>query len=293
MRDELCNIDRLRQRRGEKWSHYPADVLPAWVADMDFDIAEPIRAAVEDRLARSDCGYPAAGATGLPEILAARVREHFNWSVKPDQIELFNDVMQAVYFGLFAFSEEHDGILIQTPIYPPFIGATKASRRHPVLCPLILGAQHYEIDFDRLRASVDQATRVMLLCNPHNPTGRCFSRAELESLAEFCLERGMTIISDEIHADLVYAPHRHVPIASLSPEVAASTVSLMSASKAFNIAGICLAFVIFGSGSLRRRFAKLPRHLSGGDIGVKYRRRDRGLYRRPAMVRSRDANATR
>ena len=262
--DEL-DIDRLRQRRGEKWSHYPADVLPAWVADMDFDIAAPIRAAVEQRVALSDCGYPvAAKATGLLDVFCERVGRRFDWHVEPGQVELFSDVVQAIYFGLLTLANEGDGVVIQTPIYPPFLGSTQTTGRRPVLAPLQPGERGFEIDFDALRDSIDPGTKILLLCNPHNPTGRCFSRFELEQLAELALTFDLSIISDEIHADLVFSPHRHIPIASLSPEVAARTVTLMSASKAFNIAGICLAFAVFGGERVRNAYATLPTHVRGG-----------------------------
>ncbi|MGR9091379.1 MAG: MalY/PatB family protein, partial [Gammaproteobacteria bacterium] len=122
--DEL-DIKRLRQRSGEKWSHYPDDVLPAWVADMDFDIAAPIREAVEQRLALSDCGYPvAASETGLLEIFCERVGRRFDWRIEPGQVQLFSDVVQAIYFGLLGLADKGDGVVIQTPIYPPFLGST-------------------------------------------------------------------------------------------------------------------------------------------------------------------------
>ena len=259
------DIDRLRLRAGEKWSHYPPDVLPSWVADMDFEIAAPIRAAVEHCLSVSDCGYPVpADRTGLAEILSERVAERFGWRISPDRVELFTDVVQAIYFGLLALADDGEGVVIQTPIYPPFISATSTTERRLVFCPLSVGPGGFEIDFDQMRERIDAGTRVLLLCNPHNPSGRCFTRVELEGLASIALDHDLAIISDEIHADLVFQPHRHIPIASLSPEVAERTVTLMSASKAFNIAGICMAFAVFGGDSIRKRFAKIPRRLRGG-----------------------------
>ena len=265
MRIDDLNIESLRLRAGEKWAHYPADVLPAWVADMDFEISEPIRIAVERRLSNSDCGYPlTAVATGLPEIFSARVAERFGWKISPEQVDLFNDVVQAIHFGLLGLAGDGDGVVIQTPIYPPFIGAAVATQRRPVLCPLIAGPNGYEIDFDQVQQSIDDSTRILLLCNPHNPSGRCFTRSELEGLAEIALVDDLAIISDEIHADLVFNQSTHIPIASLSREIGERTVTLMSASKAFNIAGICLAFAVFGGDAIRKKFDKTPRHLRGG-----------------------------
>ncbi len=265
MNIDALDMERLRLRTGEKWTHYPPDILPSWVADMDFEIADPIRAAIECRLSVSDCGYPIpVERSPMAEILSARVAERFDWRISPGQVDLFTDVVQAIYFGLLALADEGEGVIIQTPIYPPFISATNSTRRRLVLCPLRTSPGGFEIDFDQLLDQVEPSTRILLLCNPHNPSGRCFSRGELEGLAGIALDKDLAIISDEIHADLVFEPCRHIPIASLSPEVAERTVTLMSASKAFNIAGIRLAFAVFGGDAIRKQFAKIPRHLRGG-----------------------------
>ena len=255
----------LFNRHGEKWSHYSEDVLPAWVADMDFPIAEPIQQAIRHRIDVSDCGYPvSARATGLPEIFCDRVARQFGWVIEPAQVDLFNDVVQAIYFGLLALANDGEGVVVQTPIYPPFISSTSVTKRRLVPCPLVSDDNGYKIDFDQLRLRTVSDAKILLLCNPHNPTGRSFNRQELETLADIVLANDMTIISDEIHADLVYEPNKHIPIASLSREIAERTVTLMSASKAFNIAGICMAFAVFGGEKIRQQFDQVPRHLRGG-----------------------------
>jgi cystathionine beta-lyase len=256
---------RLRLRRGQKWSLYPADVLPAWVADMDFEVAEPIRAALAERVANHDLGYPLAPArTDLPALFAARVAARFDWSIDPAEVVVLSDVVQGLYVGLETLSAPGDGVLILTPIYPPFLHAAAETGRRVVRCPLVAGASRYEIDFDALQAAVDGGTRVLMLCHPHNPSGRAFSRDELEALAALACRHDLVLISDEIHAELMLNGERHIPIASLSPEIAARTVTLMSASKAFNIAGLCMAFAHFGSRALRERFARVPPHTRGG-----------------------------
>ncbi|CAN0321489.1 unnamed protein product, partial [Phaeothamnion confervicola] len=256
---------RLRLRRGQKWSLYAAEVLPAWVADMDFEVAAPIRAALSERLANSDLGYPLAPArTDLPALFAARVATRFDWQINPADVLVLSDVVQGLYVGLETLCAPRDGVLIQTPIYPPFLHAAAETGRRAVLCPLVAGSTRYEIDFDALAASVDAGTRVLMICSPHNPTGRAFAREELEQLAALACRHDLTVISDEIHAELMLNGERHIPIASLSPEIAARTVTLMSASKAFNIAGLCMAFAHFGSQHLRERFEKLPAHTRGG-----------------------------
>ena len=256
---------KLRLRRGQKWSLYAAEVLPAWVADMDFEVAEPIRAALAERLANNDLGYPLAPArTDLPALFAARVASRFNWQIEPADVLVLSDVVQGLYVGLATLSAPGDGVLIQTPIYPPFLHAAAETGRRAVLCPLVAGSTRYEIDFDALAAAVDAGTRVLMLCNPHNPSGRAFGRDELSQLAALACRHDLTVISDEIHAELMLNSERHIPIASLSAEIAARTVTLMSASKAFNIAGLCMAFAHFGSRTLRERFEKLPAHTRGG-----------------------------
>ena len=179
----------LRQRQGEKWSHYEPDVIPAWVADMDFEIAAPIREAIKERLSRFDCGYPVAPHdTGLPAIFAERVAQKFNWDINQSQVELFNDVVQGIYFGLLSLSDKNDGVLIQTPIYPPFLSSVAETERRAITSELVRGAQHYEMDFDHLEAQVKQHNvRILLFCNPHNPSGRCFTKPELTRLAELVL----------------------------------------------------------------------------------------------------------
>lgn len=262
--DDL-NESRLRLRRGQKWSLYPAEVLPAWVADMDFEVAEPIRAALAERVANNDLGYPVApGRTDLPAMFAARVAERFHWSIDPADVLVLSDVVQGFYVGLETLCAPGDGVLIQTPIYPPFLHAAAETGRRAVLSPLVAAGNRYEIDFDALNAAVDAGTRVLMLCSPHNPSGRAFARDELEMLAALAERHDLTIISDEIHAELMLNGERHIPIASLAPEIAARTVTLMSASKAFNIAGLCMAFAHFGSKALRQRFEKMPAHIRGG-----------------------------
>jgi cysteine-S-conjugate beta-lyase len=255
----------LRRRRGEKWTQYPADVLPAWVADMDYRVADPIREALNERIAAGDLGYPVSPArSGLRELFCERVAARFGWAISAQQVVVINDVVQGLYLALQTFSEPGDGVIIQTPIYPPFLKAAKQTGRRAVVCPLQAGRSAFEIDFDQFEQAIDASTRVIALCNPHNPCGRAFSREELERIAEIAVRHDLVIVSDEIHADLVLDDTAHIPIASLSDAVAQRTLTLMSASKAFNIAGLCMAFAHFGSAELQARFERIPGHSRGG-----------------------------
>jgi cystathionine beta-lyase len=262
--DDL-DLAKLRRRRGEKWALHPADVLPAWVAEMDFPLAEPVRRAVQQALDLDDLGYPLNPRPGdLPTVFAERMRARFGWAVDPQRVDVLSDVVQGIYAAIHQFSEPGDGVVVQTPVYPPFLEAVRDTARRLVENPLVAGARGYEMDLDGLRAAADARTRILLLCNPQNPTGRAFARDELERLAELALERQLLVVSDEIHADLVLPDARHVPFATLGPEVEARTITLTSATKAFNIPGLRCAVAAFGSEALARRFRALPRHLLGG-----------------------------
>jgi cystathionine beta-lyase len=270
LRNPPIDLDAVRPQsrrpsRGEKWTLYPDDVLPLWVADMDFPVAEPIRRVLRFAVERSDLGYPIHPApTDIGEITAARMQERFGWQVDPGQVEVLCDVVQGLAVSLLQYSEPGQGAVVQTPIYPPFLSNVRATGRRLIENPLARGATGYEVDLDALRASIDPGTRLLLLCNPHNPTGRVFRRAELEGMAELALRHDLVVVTDEIHADLVFSGSRHIPFASLAPEVALRTVTLTAASKAFNIAGLRCGVAIFGSDARKRRFDALPRHVRGG-----------------------------
>jgi cystathionine beta-lyase len=257
--------DTLRCRTGEKWQVYADDIIPAWVADMDFPVAEPIRRRLRRALEVSDLGYPLhPRPTGIPELFVERMERRFGWLPDVRRLELLSDVVQGIYVALEAYSERGQGVVVQTPIYPPFLQAVREMGRALVENRLVAGKDGYEIDFDALRTDVERDTRILLLSHPHNPTGRVFRREELAALAEIVLERDLIVVSDEIHADLVFPGQRHIPFASLGPEVEARTVTLTSATKAFSIAGLRLGVGAFGSADLRKRFLEVPRHIRGG-----------------------------
>ena len=270
----------LHTRLSEKWHTYPAEIHPAWVAEMDFPLAEPVRVVLERAVDRFDVGYPIAPhETGLREAFCERMQRLYGWDTKPARVEVLTDVVQGLYLGLLAWSAPGDGAVIQTPIYPPFFDAVRETGRRLIehrLQPRDTPRGHgsgddrpgYALDVDPLRERTDERTRVLLLCNPHNPTGRVFRRDELEAVAALAHERDWVVVVDEIHQDLVFPPDRHIPFATLSEDAAARTVTLTSATKAFNIPGLRTAVAHFGSSDLQRRFnAAVPRHVRGG-IGL-------------------------
>ena len=258
-------LEALRRRRGAKWNRYPPDVLPAWVADMDFDPAAPIRAGIERMMEAGDLGYsPKLPESGLPEAFAAWAARRFpGWEASPQRMVAIADIVQGIHLAIEAYTRPGDGICTLTPVYPPFLQAVAETGRRLDHCTMVRGGDRYEIDFDALRAAIDGRTRILLLCTPHNPLGRVFERGELEELARIAIERDLVVIADEIHADVVYRGHRHIPFASLGPEAEARTVTMTSATKSFNIAGLRCALVIFGSDRLAERFNAWPERIRG------------------------------
>jgi cystathionine beta-lyase len=262
--DDL-EIAALRRRTGEKWTQYAADVLPAWVADMDFPVAEPIARTMAEAVRSNDLGYPVNPTpSSLPTVFAKRALERYGWQVDPHRVLVITDVVQGIYLGIHTLSAPGDGVVVQTPVYPWFLSAVSELDRRRVANQLVEGPRGYEIDFDDLRAKIDARTRILLLCSPQNPTGRVFTKSELERLAEIAIERDLIVISDEVHGDLAFPGHRYIPIATLGPEIEARTLTLSSATKAFNMAGLRCGVAVFGSDALKARFQALPSHLRGG-----------------------------
>lgn len=257
--------DQLRQKRGMKWTRYAADVLPAWVADMDYPVAPAILSAIRDMLDGQDLGYPRHDAPQrVFDAFAHWMRSRHGWQADTANMLACDDVVQMLHACILIFSQPGEGVIIQTPIYPPFLAAVAQNGRRLVENRLLQGARQWDIDFDGLRAGIDGGTRLLMLCNPHNPTGRVFTKAELEKLAVLVIEHDLIVVADEIHMDLTFVPNKHIPIASLGAEIAARTITLTSASKAFNVAGLHCAVAHFGSAELRARFNQLQPRLLGG-----------------------------
>ncbi len=255
----------LRTRRGAKWHYYADDVMPAWVADMDFAVAPPVQAAIARIVDEQDYGYPYRdGEDTLVAAFVERMQSRFGWTVDPDLVQPVTECVQCMYATALAFSEPGEGIVLQTPIYPPFLGAVEKTGRRLVENRLKDDGSRYVLDVEGLRSVVDETTRILMICNPHNPTGRVFTREELMALGNLAVERDLVILCDEIHADLLYPGARHIPMGSLSPEIAARTITITSATKGFNIAGLRCAVMHFGSAALRDRMAaQIPSYLMG------------------------------
>ncbi len=261
------NFDRIIDRRASesaKWHAYAPDVLPMWVADMDFRSPEPVIQALHQRVEHGVFGYP-CDSQELTDMIVARLARLYNWKVEPEAIVFLPGVVTGFNLAAHALTEPGDGILLQTPVYYPMLRVP--GNTHCTLDQMELTRRpdgQYEIDFDAFEAAITDRTRIFLLCNPHNPVGRVFRRDELERMATICLRHNVILCSDEIHCDLVFSGHRHIPIATLSSEVEARTITLMAPSKTYNIAGLHCSVAIIPNGELRKQFNAARRGLVPG-----------------------------
>jgi cystathionine beta-lyase len=261
------NFDVCPARQGtesEKWGKYPADVLPLWVADMDFISPEPVRQALLERVAQGIFGY----GRDLPELrdlIVARLAERYAWQILPEDIVFMPGAVRGFNLACHALAEPGGGVLAQTPLYPPALAAPQNAGLNLQVTELRQepdGA--YSVDWESFEAALTPETRLFILCNPHNPVGRVFRPDELSRMAEACLRRGVTICSDEVHADLLYYGQVHTPIAALDPEIARHTITLMAPSKTFNIAGLDCSYAIIQNPELRQRYQLAARGLVSG-----------------------------
>ncbi len=253
---EDLDLDRLRRRRSEKWRLHPPDVLPAFIAEMDYDLAEPVLAALRAAVDLSDCGYATPG--GLGETFAAFAAARHGWAVDPGRVHLVPDVMAGVDVLLQLATEPGDGVVINTPVYPPFFAHIANGHRRVVEVPLVRAEGRWELDFAGLEAAFAAGARGYLLCNPHNPTGRVFSADDLDRIASLAHAYGVIVLADEIHASLTLPGARHTPFVSLGGAAAEHGITLASASKAFNVAGLKGAVAVAGSPAGQRLLARLP-----------------------------------
>ena len=258
----LPELERLTSLTCVKWTRYDADVIPAWVADMDLPPAPVAVEAVRALVDRGDFGYNFAAHGRLPEAFAEWEAHRHGWTPDACKVRIFCDVLQAIDVVLWLYTQPGDGVVLFTPVYPPFFPAVEASGRRVVDCPL--DPDGWRLDPQVLQDAIDERTRAILLCNPHNPTGRVFTRDELRAIAEFAHERDLLVISDEIWADVVFPGATHVPFPSLGADAAARTITVCAASKAFNLAGLRCAVAHFGSDDVLDALDALPRHLLGG-----------------------------
>jgi cystathionine beta-lyase len=253
----VYDFDQIIDRRATesvKWHRYGDETLPVWVADMDFVSPDPVVRALRERVEHGVYGY-SQEPKELRDVIVAWIARHYGWQAQPDWLVFTPGVVVGFNIACHAATSPGDGVLIQTPVYPPFFEVPKNVKLKLDQMELTHGQDgRYTIDFDALESAIADRTRIFLLCNPHNPVGRVFTREELAHMAEVCLRHNLVICSDEIHCDLIYSGYRHVPIASLAPEIAERTITLIAPSKTFNIAGLGCSLAIIPNHELRQQY---------------------------------------
>jgi len=257
----FADLDVLRRRRSSKWVEHPPDVLPAFVAEMDVALAEPVRDALVEAIELGDLGYTEPGR--VFESFAAFAERRLGWSPEPARMRLVPDVMAAIVEVLRVLTAPGDGVVITSPVYPPFFDGITEAQRRVVEVPLAAG----ELDLDGLDAAFAAGARALLLCSPHNPTGRVLDRWRLEDVAALAARRDVLVIADEIHAPLTLPGAVHTSFAALGDS---RSVVVTSASKAFNLPGLKCAIAVAGSDAVARELDRLPAELRyrAGLLGV-------------------------
>ncbi|MFJ4153028.1 MalY/PatB family protein [Streptomyces galbus] len=262
--DDL-DLSWLRARQSVKWHRPTRDVLPAWVADMDFPTPPPVADALHEAIDRYDLGYPDwPDGSPLRAAFARRMVERYAWAASADRVREQTDLIQCLQLVLHLATAEGDAVAVQVPNYPPFLATLRTMNRRAVPVPMRDTEDGWRMDIAALDAAVAaNHCKVLLLVNPHNPTGHVLTLDELTDIAATAKRHDLMVISDEIHAELVYSPHRHVPFASLSDDAARRTVTLTSATKAFNLAAIRCAITHWGPDRLLARRDEQPPDLYG------------------------------
>jgi cystathionine beta-lyase len=259
MANNSCfDFDRSVERRDTaslKWDKYKGkDIIPMWVADMDFCSPPAVIDALQKRIAHGVFGYTDP-PPDLNKIVVAMLETEYGWSVKPQWLVWLPGLVTGFNVACRAVGQENDAVMTATPAYPHFLSAPGNFRRKLVKVPLREEQNRWGFDFDRLESTVTPETRLFLLCNPHNPVGRVYTHDELKALAGICEKHDIVICSDEIHCGLLLDNEKtHIPTATLAPEVAQRTITLMSPSKTFNLPGLGCAFAVISEEKLRRRF---------------------------------------
>ncbi len=247
-----------------KWGIYAPDVLPMWVADMDFVSPQPVIDALIERVNHGVFGYPMVKKE-MKQVIIDRMHKRYQWNIEENDIVFVPGVVPGFNLTCQALANKGDSIVMMTPVYPPFLSAPENAEAEKIELPLLQTTSgHFEIDFSAFENSIQDNTRLFLLCNPHNPVGRVFTQGELTKLADICLRHNVAICADEIHSDLLFSGFKHIPIASLSDEIAWNTVTLIAPSKTFNIAGLECSVLICKNPETRNKLEKARKGLLGG-----------------------------
>lgn len=259
MSHTFIHVPNRREFNSAKWSIFDEDVLPMWVADMDFASPQPIRDALTERIQHGAFGY-GMPPKALDEAICARLDRLYDWQVTPDQIIYLPGLVSGLNAVARSVGSAGDGVLATTPVYGPFLSSPENQGRELHVAELATVATdhtlRYELDFDAFQNAIRPNTKLFMLCHPHNPVGRAWNVDELASMAEICAGHDMVICSDEIHCDLLLDGAGHTPLAALDPEISARTITLMAPSKTFNIPGLGMSFAIVQDEALRKQMEK-------------------------------------
>lgn len=269
------NFDEIIEREGTNSVKYglgeqifgKKDVIPMWVADMDFKTPDFIINTIKQRLNHEILGYSIKPETYYQSIIQWYKRRH-NWSMKKDWILFSPGVVPALSMAVEAFTNPGDECIVQTPVYFPFFSSIEGNDRKLVYNPLKLNDGRYFMDFEDLKQKISPATKMLFLCNPHNPGGSVWKQDELKQLADICLENNILVLTDEIHCDLVFKPSKYIPFATISNETANITITTNAPSKTFNMAGLSTSSVIISNREWRQKFMKKldTTHLYSGNV---------------------------
>lgn len=263
------NFDQLidrRNTRSYKWDQSgklfgDPDILPLWVADMDFSCPPAVRIALEKRAALGVYGYAIRSESYLNAIVSWYKKRH-NWAIEPEWITDSPSVVTSLCLAVELFSEPGAEVVLQSPVYYPFYDVIQSNGRVVAKNPLLIRNGRFEMDYEHLESLFKRGAKLLLLCSPHNPGGRVWEREELLRLGELCLQYGVTVVSDEIHCDLTLPGHPHTPFATLSLELADITISLFAPTKTFNLPGLQTSFIVASNPSIRKKLENRLRMLS-------------------------------
>jgi cystathionine beta-lyase len=264
MPESLFHQPDRRNSDSVKWSLYGDDVLPLWVADMDFTSPPEVIHALHERISHGVFGY-AAESQILTDLVVERMQKLYAWKINREDVLLLPGVISGFNLVCQAVTQPGESILIQPPIYPPFFEVAKNAQAKEIQCGLVeQNDGGYAVDFTAFKNAIKPDTKCFLFCNPHNPVGKVYARQELLKIAEICRAHHIIICSDEIHSDLVFAGQQHVPIASLDKEIGQQTVTLIAPSKTFNVAGLDCSILICENQKLMKQIKDAKRGTLGG-----------------------------
>lgn len=263
------DFDRVRNRKhtqSYKWDQCVKlfgsdDILPLWVADMDFECPPAVKQAVMRRAELGIYGYTFKTESYAQSIINWYRRRH-QWEMREEWLADAPSVVTSLSLAVDLFSEPGDQVILQSPVYYPFYDVIRNNGRVIAKNPLIIRNGRYEMDYDHLESLMKNGARLLLLCNPHNPGGRVWEREELLKLGQLCLQYGVTVVSDEIHCDLVMPGHRYTPFASLSPELADITFTCLAPTKTFNLPGLQISFIVSSNRRMKQLFENRIKTLS-------------------------------